>query len=130
MNNALSKYVNGQKHWKHFLKKMLVRGKQHDLYFMNIYSYLDISTDQVVNWVQDQFTKNGLTVGIQPLNMDTSSGILHYTVGSINASQFAVPLVNVYGVGAAPRADHTEALVLAAPWISKTGRRKLYHILY
>ncbi|KAI9593652.1 Gaa1-like protein [Syncephalis fuscata] len=60
--------------------------------------------------VYDEFNQLGFTTGEQHVDPRSSSDYLHQ------------PAVNVYGILDGQRADHAEALVLAAPWFSITGR--------
>ncbi|RKP06252.1 Gaa1-like protein [Thamnocephalis sphaerospora] len=59
--------------------------------------------------VQEAFRQLSFSVGVQPVGASAVAGV-------------SSPSVNVCGVCHAPRADHTEALLLAAPWTSVTGR--------
>ncbi|KAI9316456.1 Gaa1-like protein [Dichotomocladium elegans] len=70
------------------------------------YKLLDVQTKdnmERATWIQTEFQRMGFTSAVQPFNIYNETG------------------VNSYAVYHAPRSDGKEALVLSAPWISRTG---------
>ncbi|KAI8050956.1 Gaa1-like protein [Syncephalis plumigaleata] len=68
--------------------------------------------DTVIARIEREFHQLGLSTGQQPV---------HPTFYS-NTSSMHQPATNIYGILDGQRADHSEALVLAAPWFSVTGQ--------
>ncbi|RKP27091.1 Gaa1-like protein [Syncephalis pseudoplumigaleata] len=65
---------------------------------------------EVVARIEREFHQLGLATGQQPIRPAYTTSNLHQ------------PALNLYGILDGQRADHSETLVLAAPWFSVTGR--------
>ncbi|KAI9064414.1 Gaa1-domain-containing protein [Trametes sanguinea] len=63
--------------------------------------------DEIARYVVTEFEKYGIPARTQSYSFDTTGGVINGT--------------NAYGVLQAPRASGTEAIVISASWLSRTG---------